>query len=64
MKELVIVDNTGEKIVIKADNERFALVAEVPGTFSDQKRVIILSPRQAEKVAGFITKQLEEVFYA
>ena len=59
ISELVITDNTEEKISIKADGERFALVAlNKHYEFFEHPRVTILTYREGAELAGFIKGEI------
>ncbi len=57
MKELVITDNTNEKIRVKCDGERFAIIRENKlgkDNFTGITKTIILNYAEAAKLAAFI----------
>lgn len=61
MTELVITDNSVEKISIKSDGERFALVAKKGRNQWGQKytRAIVLNQGEAAMLASFIKTEIK-----
>lgn len=55
-ERLTITDSTTEKLEIDDDGERFGLIHTDKDMCLDEKRVIILNPREAHKIARFITR--------
>ena len=53
MKEKVITDNMEEKIIVKWDGNRFALVQQTGGELTNQIKAIILSPREMMEIVQF-----------
>ena len=54
MDKLIVTDNTGERIEITWDGERFALPHW--NKVNSRSESLILNPREAAIVAGFINK--------